>query len=276
VHVIQFLQSQFVPPNAPHCDSPWSALSLAGMLAMCLSVVSPVRRDLSERTVSARPWGAYFSITSVALLFLSVAAFSDNLFTNVSQASNSDPKFIIHGLFGLAWYVLLVMQTNLVRVRSVETHKKLGIATFLVAVGVTLSTLYIFVVLWKAWALMGIEVRANRLLLPGYAVCVFLAWRWRRQSEWHKRLIFVGTFFMLGPVLSRAYDPLILSWMKPLFPAFTASVGGLGFLVFYAGVWNGFFLSLALYDWKTLRRIHRVTVAGFSWSTLAWLLSAFT
>jgi hypothetical protein len=36
---------------------------------------------------------------------MSIAAFSDNLFTNIGQPSNRDPKFIIHGLFGLAWYV---------------------------------------------------------------------------------------------------------------------------------------------------------------------------
>lgn len=223
-----------------------------------------------------RTYGAYFSITSALLLFLSLAAFSDNLFTDVGQPSNSDPKFIIHGLFGLAWYVLLAVQANLVRMRNVKLHKKLGIATLIVAIGVTLSTLYIFVVVWKGWANMTAEVRANRLFLPGYATCLVLAWLWRGQSDRHKRLIFTGTFFMLGPVLSRAYDPLIVSWMEPLFPAFTARVDEVGFLVFFYGIWIGFFLSLAHYDWKTLRRIHPVTVVGFTWFMLTWLVSALT
>jgi len=218
----------------------------------------------------------YFSITSVLLLFLSIAAFSDNLFTNISQPSNSDPKFIIHGLFGLAWYILLATQANLVRVRNLKLHKRLGIATFLIAIGVALSTLYIFVVVWKGWANMAVEARANRLLLPGYATCLVLAWLWRGRSDWHKRLIFTGTFFMLGPVLSRAYDPLIVSWMEPLFPAFTARVDEVGFLVFFIGSWIGFFLSLAVYDWRTLGRVHRVTVAGFVWFVLTWLISAFS
>ena len=183
-----------------------------------------------------RTWGAYLSITSALLLFLSLAAFSDNLLTDVGQPSNSDPKFIIHGLFGLAWYVLLAMQANLVRVRNVKLHKKLGIATFIVAIGVTLSTLYIFIVVWKGWGLMTAEVRANRLFLPGYATCLLLAWLRRGQSDWHKRLILTGTFFMLGPVLSRAYDPLIVSWMEPLFPAFAARADEVGFLVFFWGI----------------------------------------
>lgn len=218
----------------------------------------------------------YFSVTSALLLFLSVAAFSDNLFTDIGQPSNRDPKFVIHGVFGLAWYVLLVIQANLVRVRNLRVHRKLGIATFIVAIGVTLSTLYIFIVVWKGWANMTPEVRTNRLFLVGYATCLLFAWLRRAQSDWHKRLIFSATFFMLGPVLSRAYDPLFVSWIDPLFPAYTARVDEVAFLVFFWGLWIGFFLSLARYDWSLLRRIHPVTVAGFAWFALTWLLSTVT
>jgi hypothetical protein len=221
-----------------------------------------------------RTWGAYFSITSALLLFLGLAAFSDNLLTDVRQPSNSDPKFVVHGLFGLAWSVLLVVQANLVRVRKVALHRRLGVATLLVGVGVTLSTLYIFIVLWKGWDNMAVEVRANRLLLPGFALALLLAWLRRGRADWHKRLVFAGSFLMLGPVLSRAYDPLVVSWMEPLFPVFTARVDEAGFLVFFFGAWVGFFLSLAVYDGKTLRRIHPVTIAGFAWLLLAWLISA--
>jgi len=218
----------------------------------------------------------YFSIVSVVLLVLSVVAFSDNLFTDIGQPSNADPKFVIHGLFGLFWYVLLATQANLVRVRNLRLHRRLGVATFVVAIGVVLSTIYIFVVLWNGWSNMAAEVRANRLFLPGFAAFVLLAWLWRRQSDWHKRLVLTGTFFMLGPVLARCYDPLIVSWMEPLFPAFTARVDEVGFLVFFYGVWVGFFLSLARHDWTTLRRVHPVTVAGFAWFLLTWLISAIT
>jgi hypothetical protein len=55
------------------------------------------------QAISASPiqkaWGSYFSGISVLLLLLSIIAFSDNLFTDVGQPSNRDPKFIIHGLF---------------------------------------------------------------------------------------------------------------------------------------------------------------------------------
>lgn len=228
--------------------------------------------------MKSKPWGIYFPVVSVLMLALSIVAFSDNLFTDVGQPSNHDPKFIVHGLFGLVWYVLLATQANLVRVRNLRLHRKLGIATFVVAIGVTLSTLYLFVVLWKGWANMPPDVRANRLLLPGYALCLILAWQWRAQSDWHKRLIFVGTFFMLTPVLDRDYDRLIMSWAKPLFPSlYTQQVDEIGFLVFRWGSWIAFFVSLVLYDWKTLpRRVHPVTLAGCVWFVLVALISEFT
>lgn len=224
-----------------------------------------------------KTWGAYFSAVSALLLFLSIVAFSDNLITDVGQPSNSDPKFIVHGLFGLAWYVLLATQANLIRLRNVRLHRELGIATFVVAIGVTLSTLYIFIAVWKGWSHMTEEVRANRLFLPGYAIFLLLAWQRRGQSDWHKRLIFTATFFMLGPVLSRAYDPLVMSWIKPLFPVlYTKQVDEIAFLTFFFATWIGFFLSLVLYDWKVLRRIHPVTLAGLAWFVSTWLISAFT
>lgn len=226
--------------------------------------------------MARRTGGLYFSVTSALLLFLSVVAFSDNLFTNVGQASNHDPKFVIHGLFGLAWYVLLTVQANLIRTRRVATHRTLGIATFVVAIGVTLSTLYIFVMLWKGWANMAPEVRANRLLLPGYALCVMLAWHWRTRSEWHKRLLFAGTFLMLGPVLSRTYDPLVASWLGPLFPAMSPQMDEAFFLTYFVGAWVGFFVSLGCHDWIRERRIHAVTAAGFGWLLLSWLVSGLS
>ena len=227
--------------------------------------------------MAGRTWGTYFSAVSLLLLFLSIVAFSDNLFTDVGQPSNRDPKFIVHGVFGLAWYILLATQANLVRVGNLRLHKKLGIATFIVAIGVTLSTLYLFVVLWKGWPNMEPEVRENRLLLPGYALCLLLAWQRRGRPDWHKRLIFIGTFFMLGPVLDRVYDPLIVSWAKPLFPSlYTKQVDEIGFIVFRWGGWICMFLSLVLYDRKTLRRIHPVTLAGCAWLVLVVLISEFT
>ncbi len=217
--------------------------------------------------------GVFFFVVSILLLFLSVVAFSDNLFTNVTQPSNRDPKFIIHGLFGLSWSVLLVIQSNLVRIRNIRLHRTLGAITFFVALGVVLSTLYVFIVLWKGWESMPADARANRLLLPGFALFIYLAWISRKKPDWHKRYLICGSFLMLGPVLSRSYDPLIISWMEPAFPDLTSSIGDHGYLIYRWGVWIGFFVAMAVLDLRTLRKIHAVTFAGLVWLLLATLVS---
>jgi hypothetical protein len=186
----------------------------------------------ATRSVIAGMWLKqwYFSVVSTLTLALTLVGFSDNLFTNIGQPSNSDPKFIAHGLFCLAWMIVFAAQVNLARRGSFRLHRKLGVAGMLIAIGVVFSTTYVFVMVWKGWDAMGVLARGNRILLPGFAVCVLLAWLHRRRGDWHKRLVYVATLCMLEPVLSRAFDPLVVSWMEPLFPVFTERMGDLGFL----------------------------------------------
>lgn len=219
-----------------------------------------------------RLWNGYFTVVSALILALTLVGFSDNLLTDVGQPSNSDPKFVVHGLFCLAWVVLFFVQAALVRANNHRLHRKLGIAGMLLAVGVALSTIYVFVTIWKGWDAMGFTAKANRILLPSFAVLVLMAWINRKRADWHKRLIYVATIFMLEPVLSRAYDPLVISWMEPLFPEFTKSLGGLDFYLHIIAIKDGFFLSLFVYDWTSVRRIHPVTLAGFVWFHAIWAI----
>lgn len=53
---------------------------------------------------------AYFPVLGVFLLALSLVAFSDNLFTDIGQPSNREPRFLIHGFFALVWFTLLAAQ----------------------------------------------------------------------------------------------------------------------------------------------------------------------
>ena len=201
----------------------------------------------------------YFSVTSALILVLSLIAFSDNLIWDVGQPSNSDPKFIIHGAFCLAWMIVFVAQANLARMGRIDLHRKLAIAGFGIAIGVTISTIYVFAAIWEGWSAMSPEAKANRFLLPGYALLIFLAWVNRRRPEHHKRMIYMGTLYMLGPILSRAGGHMSLA--QP------------GFFII---VWNGFFISLLLYDWIVARKIHPVTYLGYGCFYVIWTLAVLT
>lgn len=198
----------------------------------------------------------YFVIVGALLVTLSVIGFSDNLLTDIGQPSNRDPKFVVHGLFWFAWLGVFVAQAALVRRGDLRLHRRLGVLGFGAAVGVVLSTLFVFVAVWRGWSVMPVHVKATRMFLACYALCVYLAWRNRRRPDWHKRLNYVGTLFVLLPILDRAAGHLPVPW-------------GAFMLV----TWNGFFVSLFAYDFAVAKRIHPVTWAGFGWFYVVWLLA---
>ncbi|PZQ21556.1 MAG: hypothetical protein DI569_11560 [Sphingopyxis macrogoltabida] len=212
----------------------------------------------------------YFSVATVLMLALTLLGFSDNLFTNVGQQSNADPKFVVHGLFCLTWMMLLAVQANLAGRRDIRLHRSLGIAGIFVAAGVVLSTLWVFIEVWKGWEAMQIVGRANRVFLPSYALCALLGFLNRRRPDRHKRLMFIASLYMLEPVLSRAFDPF-----DPLLLRFTDRQVDGAWWVFFVVVWNAFFLSLLAYDWKVLGRIHAITVGGYAWFCIVWTVIWF-
>lgn len=87
----------------------------------------------------------YFFIVSIFLLLLSLIAFSDNLITDIGQESNSDPKFLIHGLILFAWFIIVVVQSNFIRKGDYKANMKWGIAGMAVAMGVFVSIVYVFI-----------------------------------------------------------------------------------------------------------------------------------
>lgn len=214
-----------------------------------------------------RRW--YFPGASALLLGLTLIGFSDNLFTNVGQKSNFDPKFIIHGLFCLAWMVVLVVQASLVAQRNLALHRQLGAALVFIAIGVTLSTLYVFWVNWPGWVALDAEAKANRLLLPSYAIAIWLAYRARRRPAWHRRLMLIGSFYMLGPVIARTFDPVIV----PVTASLPVAVVDAMFPPYFAGLWSAMFVSLGGYDIATMGRVHPITGYASLWFGAVWLIA---
>jgi hypothetical protein len=203
----------------------------------------------------------YFFWASVFLLALSVTGFSDNLFYDVGQESNSDPKFIIHGLFFLSWFIIMVIQSSYARKGNIKTHMTLGITGMFIGLGVILSTFYVFVVIYEGWSEMEFFVKANRVFTTSFAVLILLAYLKRKNSVEHKRYLYMGTLYVLGPVLDRVAGKIM-------------SVDELLLVViFELIIWNSLFISLFVYDWLTLKKVHPISWVGFIWFYVVWLLS---
>jgi hypothetical protein len=201
----------------------------------------------------------YFFIVSIILLALSFFAFSDNIITDVGQKSNSDPKFIIHGLFCFAWFSILVFQTFYIRKGDYTTHKRVGILGAWIAAGVFLSTAYVFVVIFENWRDMWFVAKANRFFMASYAILIILAFISKAEGAKHKRYIYLATIYMLGPILDRVAGKLDLDE-----------------IVFNSIVWNLLFISLFRYDWITLQRIHPISWIGYLWFYVVWAIVILT
>ena len=196
----------------------------------------------------------YFFIASIFLLLLSLVGFSDNLFFDVNQESNSDPKFIIHGLFMLAWFIIFVVQANFIRKGDYKAHTKWGIVGMLVGLGVVLSTFYVFVVVYEGWDAMPFFVKANRFFTTTFAAFVLMAYLDRKDAAKHKRFLYMGTLYIMGPVLDRVPGNLGVDIERLATFALIELV-----------IWNSLFISLFIYDWKVLGRIHPISWMGAIW-----------
>jgi hypothetical protein len=223
---------------------------------MSTAAVARIRLDLAG---PAKRY--YFPFVLALILALSLVAFWDNLVSDVGQPSNSDPKMIVHGAFALAWVLVLVLQATFVRTGNMRMHRALGTAGFIAAVGVTLSTLYLFVAVWKGWEAMTPQIRANRVLLPSFSLWILLAYLNRGRPVLHKRFVYTGTLFLLEPILARTFDPIVV----PLLPSMPESQVDLLFYYYLAITWSAFFLSLLVYDRLVLRRVHPLSAASFVW-----------
>lgn len=196
----------------------------------------------------------FFPAITIVLLVLSFIAFSDNLITDVGQESNRDPKFIVHGLFMFAWFSMLVVQANFIRQGDYKTHMRWGMYGMLVAIGVFISTVNVFVQVYKGWDAMPYFAKANRFFMLGFAVLVLLAYLHRRNGVRHKRFMLVATLTVLEPILSRVAGNLGLEPVEAVI------------LI----IWHALFLSLFIHDRRTLGCVHPI-----SWMGLVWVYAVY-
>lgn len=204
-----------------------------------------------------RPGSAYYTALAALMLVLGLIAFSDNLVTDVGQESNRQLSMIVHSLFAAGWMICLVIQANFVRSGSLNKHRKFGPYVFAIGVGLVLSTSYLFYAGFTGFADMSPPVMVNRIVLPIFAVAIFVAWRRRHLAAVHKRLIVLGTVLTLQPILSRALD-IILNLVVP------GREGGVDplFVATLAGTWTAILVSHWIYDRKTIGRVHPITIGA--------------
>jgi hypothetical protein len=157
----------------------------------------------------------------------------------------------LHAAVFSGWMVLLLAQTGLVFARRVRAHRQLGMAGLyygLVVLVMGLVVSFVAPVINVTSGRSTFDENARFLILPLGDMLLFGGFFWagmayRRDKEWHKRLMLLATTALLFAPAARIGDPslplVLLIWLFPL--------------------------GLAIaYDAFVGRRVHRVYVVGLA------------
>lgn len=163
------------------------------------------------------------------------------------------PIVHVHGAVFTCWIVLLVVQASLVGTGHTSIHRQLGlIGLGLAPLMVILGVLVADEMLKRTSAIPGFGsplIFAVALSeIAGFAIPTFFAFRLRRRSAIHKRLILIGTIATTTAGFGRW--PIAFLLHKPL-PAMLAAFTLL--------------LMMIAFDLVSTRRLHRATVLGSAW-----------
>jgi hypothetical protein len=199
----------------------------------------------------------FYGIAAAVVAIIAFTGFAQSYYLKSIFGAPELPRLVhLHGLVMTLWVALFIAQTRLVAARRVDLHRRLGVA------GAVLAALVVAVGI--ATAIEG----AKRGVSPGPPPLVFLAipigvallfgaflgaaLLMRRRSDWHKRLMLLGTLAILTPAIARI-------------PVDVVHQGG---ILVFLGLTD--LLALACVAWDTVRnrRLH----PAFGWGILFLVL----
>ena len=154
----------------------------------------------TEKSRSRAPKSALYSGWALAGLAVAVVGFAPTFFLpSVRGEFHAPPVVYIHGLLAFGWLLFFVAQTQFVRIRRLEWHRRLGILGASCAGGLVLTG--VAVGLWATRrdlaAGLGDLARGqfvNILIeLAVFGGLVLAGLLKRHDREWHKRLLLLAT-----------------------------------------------------------------------------------
>lgn len=212
----------------------------------------------------------FFFWFSLALLVVVFVGFAPSFYLRGlislpgSAAPPPMPTYVyVHGVLMTSWYLLFVVQTRLASQGRRDLHRPIGVAGGLVAAAIVpLGWLTTERSASRFAALSGLTpdqliemFSLDAALLRGliglglFAGCVATAVLWRKHVTVHGRLMLLAGLAASGAALAptRMIGAVTGAILPPWLLAETVFVG--------AAV-----LALVAYDWRTLHRVHRVTM----------------
>ena len=205
-----------------------------------------VDRSLSERR--------FYTGMAIAIFLSVLVGFGRSFFPRPlfpGHPSPSEPLFYVHGMIFTLWILTFVTQVSLVAWGRVDLHRKIGpfggvLVFAMVVLGImgalTAATRQTGFTNIPAPPLQFLAVPLfDMILFPAFIAMAFLR---RHDSQSHKRWMLLATLNLITAAIAR--------W--PI-------VETLGPLVYF-GITDLFLVALAIWDFRSRGRLHRVTVVG--------------
>lgn len=214
----------------------------------------------------------FFTGMAVAMLLTAFIGFAPTYYLlsvmdgvtvrGVKGGAGLTPLVHVHAILFSAWMLLFLAQTGLVAVRRTDLHRAMGMAGLILAAAVIVVGPMTAIAAarngssppgWGDEAFLVVPF-TSMLLFAGFTAAGFV---YRRRTDYHKRLMLLGTIAMLVPALSR----LIRMVQPPLLPT-----GVYGALILV----NLFLLALVAFDLRRNGKLHRVTIWGIAVYLISW------
>jgi hypothetical protein len=217
-----------------------------------MATALPVSAPSSTRLAGRRFDHLFFAGMILLMLATVFLGFARTYFlAGVFHAPLPSAIIHIHGALFSCWMLLVLTQTTLVSAHRVDIHRKLGLAGFgLACLMVVMGVLATADELRRMGSLPPPPDMRAFSIVPLTSIALFglfigLAYRARKDSALHKRLILLGMTDMMVAAIAR--------WPFP----FVYQIVGNAELV------SCFFIAaLLLYDLWSTHRIHRATLWG--------------
>lgn len=198
--------------------------------------------------------GQYFYFAMALLIALAVPlgfsfTVNDNLFHPIHPAIARPAILYVHGSLFVAWVALFVVQTSLVRSRNVQIHRRVG--AWGVALGIAMIVVGVAtaIIMRKYRMAHDSKESVSFLSIPfndlsEFAVAFTLGALWRKNREFHRRLMLLATIALTGAAFARLPLPMMNNpWYWYTFT-------------------DGLLLICVLRDLLVMRRIHPVFLYG--------------
>jgi len=174
-----------------------------------------------------------------------VVAFGFNALINMDDLPPISPVVIVHGIFMIAWYTLVVVQTRLIIRGNHNVHIILGKSSIALALGMVISGIMMTLDSYTRSNSVDI-VTVNLFITINFIILYTLALYRRRHSDQHKRLMLFASIAMILPALGRITQAASINDFLAL------------------PMWLILMIAPVLYDLKTLKKVHQATYLGIA------------